>query len=243
MGGGIQPTGRPGVHPSRLIWWPVPAAGRLRRSAPTRFSTTGPGPPTVPGWLTSTASWRRRTRTTTSSARPGWRPQARPFADEVGADPGRLGAVAGRRPGHRGRVAGRDRGDPALQPGSRPLLHRLRRVPHSHDVRASAADRHDGLDPGESVAVAGGQRPDRALRGRRGQPHPAAPRCPSRCGGMATACRSACTSWAGSATRPRSSGWHRSSKRPSRGPAAAGRARGRAAGHPVSWRADPAGGE
>ena len=40
---------------------------------------------------------------------------------------------------------------------------------------------------------------------------PAAPRCPSRCGGTATACRSACTS--------------------------------RAAGHPVSWLAEPAGGE
>ena len=72
---------------------------------------------------------------------------------------------------------------------------------------------------------------------------PAAPRCPCRRGGTATACRSACTSWAGSATRARSSGWPRSSKRPSVGRPAAGHARGRAAGHPVSWLADPAGGE
>ena len=45
-----------------------------RASAPTRSSTTGPGPPTGPGWPASTTIWPRRTRTTTSSDRPGWPP-------------------------------------------------------------------------------------------------------------------------------------------------------------------------
>jgi hypothetical protein len=45
-------------------------------SVPTRSWMTGPGPPTAPGWLTSTTNWPRRTRITTSSARPGWRPNA-----------------------------------------------------------------------------------------------------------------------------------------------------------------------
>ena len=103
---------------------------------------------------------------------------------------------------------------------ARPLLHRLRRVPHANDVQPAAAHRRDGLDAGGSVAVAPGQRADRALRGRRRQPHRQSRRCPCRSGGTTTACRSACTSSAGSATRPRSSGWPRSSRRRSRGPAA-----------------------
>jgi len=49
---------------------------------------------------------------------------------------------------------------------------------------------------------------------------PVTRRCPSRSGGATPACRSARTSSAGSATRPRSSGWRRSSRRPSPGPAA-----------------------
>jgi hypothetical protein len=49
---------------------------RSPRWAPTRSSTTAPGPPTGPGWPSSTASWPRPTRITTSNGRPGWPPNA-----------------------------------------------------------------------------------------------------------------------------------------------------------------------
>ena len=85
---------------------------------------------------------------------PPRRPRARRRRDRA-AEPG---AVAGRREGHRGRVAARRGGRPALQPPGRPLLHRLRRIPHANDVDAAAAHRHDGLDAGGSVAGTPGQR-------------------------------------------------------------------------------------
>jgi len=99
---------------------------------------------------------------------PYWAPPpARPFLAEVGADPGRL------RIGYTVRTPDGDLGHPdcvaAAEHAAR-LCARLRRVSHAHDVQPAAADRHDGLDVRGSVAVAPGQRAERALRGRRRQP-------------------------------------------------------------------------
>ena len=85
-------------HPARRwprrIWSPQ-WRSRSRPSAPTWSSMTGPGPNTGPSWPTSTTSWRRPTRTTTSSDRPGWRPNAMRSSTNSPAPPASAACAAG----------------------------------------------------------------------------------------------------------------------------------------------------
>jgi Asp-tRNA(Asn)/Glu-tRNA(Gln) amidotransferase A subunit family amidase len=179
---------------------------------------------------------------------PYWAPPpARPFGAEVGADPGRLriGYTSRTPDGHLGHpdcVAAADHAArlcaslghevtetdwPEFTPEVGAAIGTM--------ISAAAAYRRDGLDAGGSVALAAGQRADRALRRRDRQPDrqsgDVGPAVVERGGNADRRAR----------PRPvRRRGHAHPAGRAARGGAAVDRppsrrARGRAAGHPVSW--------